>query len=199
MSINSVKNPVDLRIRRTQKLLWEALIALLADHKFEAISVTDICERATVHRATFYKHYEDKYDLLLKGMREIYDALAAEADLPPDAFELEGAPQVFVGFFEHVEKHQHFYHLMLCDEGISKFQNLLRTYLIELCEVHLQKAARSISTPAVPIPLLAQFCAGTVISTTTWWLENALPYPPRQMAYYVKRLLKDGCVLSADV
>jgi AcrR family transcriptional regulator len=197
--INSIKNPVDLRVRRTQKLLWEALIALLAEQKFETISVTDICERAMVHRTTFYKHYEDKYDLLLKGIREIYDVLAAEADLPPGAFELEDAPPVFVGFFEHVEKHQHFYRLMLCGDGISKFQSLLRTHLVEICEVQLQKAGRGLTTPAVPIPLLAQFCAGTVISTTTWWLENNLQYPPRQMAYYVKRLLKDGCVLSPDV
>lgn len=196
--MNRGNNSVDLRVRRTQKLLWEALMALLAEQEFEAISIKDICELAMVHRTTFYKHYEDKYDLLGKGMREIYEALAVEADVPPDAFLARDEPPVFVKFFEHVEKHQRFYSLMLCGDGMSKFQGLLRIYLAELCEIRLRKAARGMPATTVPIALLAQFCAGTVISATTWWLEHARPCSPRQMACYVKRLLQNGCVLEED-
>lgn len=77
---------VDLRVRRTHKLLWEALMAELSERPFEAITVKDICERAMVHRTTFYKHYEDKYALLERGMRQMYDALVAEeAHVPPSA------------------------------------------------------------------------------------------------------------------
>jgi AcrR family transcriptional regulator len=195
---NTLKDPADLRVRRTQKLLWEALMALLAERELEAISVKDICDRAMVHRTTFYKHYEDKYNLLMKGMREIYDTLAAEADLPPDAFSWSGTLPVFIGFFNHVEKHQHFYYLMLCGDGIGKFQSLLRSYLAELCLARLQKTARSHSESALPLPLLAQFCAGTVISVTTWWLENNRPYPPEQMAGYVQKLLQSGCTLKQE-
>lgn len=198
MSLNSANNSVDLRVRRTQKLLWDALMALLAEKAFESISVKDICDIAMVHRTTFYKHYEDKYDLLRKGMWEIYEALAAEADVPPDAFSREDAPLVFIGFFEHVEKHQRFYTLMLCGDGMSTFQSLLRKYFTELCEIRLHKAAQSLFAPVIPIPLLAQFCAGTVISATTWWLEHARPCSPRQMACYVKRLLQHGCVLAEE-
>ena len=198
MSINSLKVPevLDLRVRRTQKLLWEALMALLEEQDFETISVTDICERAMVHRTTFYKHYEDKYDLLLKGMRDIYTALVAEADRPLDVFNSEGAPQIFVDFFEHVESNRPFYHAMLCGDGVSKVQGLLRAHLVELCELQLRKATRGRAAPVVPIPLLAQFCAGTVISTTTWWLEHDLPCSVRQMACYVNRLLQHGCVFD---
>ncbi len=57
----------DLRVRRTHKLLWEALMAELSERAFEEITVTDICERAMVHRTTFYKHYADKYALLEQG------------------------------------------------------------------------------------------------------------------------------------
>lgn len=44
---------------------------LIADKKFERISVQEICDRAMVHRTTFYKHYEDKYDLLQRGTQEM--------------------------------------------------------------------------------------------------------------------------------
>ncbi len=60
----------DLRVRRTHKLLWEALMAELSERAFEEITVKEICERAMVHRTTFYKHYEDKYrvcELLLRA------------------------------------------------------------------------------------------------------------------------------------
>ncbi|MGH2509494.1 MAG: TetR-like C-terminal domain-containing protein, partial [Ktedonobacteraceae bacterium] len=71
----------------------------------------------------------------------------------------------------------------------------LRTYLAELCEIRLHKTVKNMPAPTVPTPLLAQFCAGTVISATTWWLEHALPCSSRQMACYVKRLLQHGCML----
>ena len=60
----------DLRIRRTYKLLSESLLDLLSENKFEDISVTDICEKAMIHRTTFYKHFEDKYQLLKFCVKE---------------------------------------------------------------------------------------------------------------------------------
>jgi AcrR family transcriptional regulator len=54
----------DPRIRRTRKLLQDALQILLHSKKFEEISVQDIAGAATVNRATFYDHYSDKYALL---------------------------------------------------------------------------------------------------------------------------------------
>src|SRR5580700_4896558 len=55
---------VDPRIRRTRLLLQQALGKLLESKEFDAISVQDITEAATVNRATFYDHYADKFALL---------------------------------------------------------------------------------------------------------------------------------------
>jgi AcrR family transcriptional regulator len=54
----------DPRIRRTRQLLQGALTTLLQSKNFEDISVQDITEAATVNRATFYDHYNDKFALL---------------------------------------------------------------------------------------------------------------------------------------
>ena len=54
----------DPRIRRTRKLLQGALGTLMQTKSFDEISVQDIAEMATVNRATFYDHYNDKFDLL---------------------------------------------------------------------------------------------------------------------------------------
>ncbi|WP_353065978.1 TetR/AcrR family transcriptional regulator [Tunturibacter psychrotolerans] len=55
---------VDPRILRTRKLLQQALVKLMEKKEFDAISVQDIAEEATINRATFYDHYTDKFALL---------------------------------------------------------------------------------------------------------------------------------------
>lgn len=62
---------LDLRIKRTQKAIKEALFALIEEKGFEHISVKDITDRAMISRNTFYLHYSDKYDLLNKICDEL--------------------------------------------------------------------------------------------------------------------------------
>jgi AcrR family transcriptional regulator len=54
----------DPRFKRTRSLILRAFGDLLAEKSFDAISVQDITEKAEINRATFYKHFVDKYALL---------------------------------------------------------------------------------------------------------------------------------------
>lgn len=71
---------VDPRVARTQKLIRDALRALLAEKSFESISVLDIAERATVNRATFYAHFMDKFALLDAIIRDDVAERLAQGD-----------------------------------------------------------------------------------------------------------------------
>lgn len=57
-------NPNDLRVIKTKRALSESLFNLLSEKLFSTITVNMICDKALVHRTTFYKHFYDKYDLL---------------------------------------------------------------------------------------------------------------------------------------
>jgi len=176
----------DLRVRRTRKLLWEALLAELSERAFEEITVKDICERAMVHRTTFYKHYEDKYALLEQGMRQMYDALVAEVvHAPPSAFSADHPPPYFVRVFEHVAEHQQFYKLMLCGEGIGRFQKLVKEYIAEQASAKVRELTPANQHFAVPPAMHVQFFAGAVLSLLAWWLENEMPLSPHHMAQYL--------------
>src|SRR5438046_8703795 len=59
---------IDRRIQRTQELLKTALMSLIQEKGFEALSVQDIIDRANVGRATFYAHFDNKEDLLASGI-----------------------------------------------------------------------------------------------------------------------------------
>jgi AcrR family transcriptional regulator len=71
---------VDPRVTRTRKLIRDALTTLIAEKSFEAITVQDIAERATINRATFYAHYTDKFALLDSLVREDFIARLAQGD-----------------------------------------------------------------------------------------------------------------------
>lgn len=61
-----MKNPKeDRRIRRTQRLLKESLVALMSKKAFKDITIKDITELADLNRGTFYLHYSDTYELLM--------------------------------------------------------------------------------------------------------------------------------------
>jgi AcrR family transcriptional regulator len=80
---------LDPRIKRTRQLLVTALMELMQEKSFQAITVQDIAERATVNRVTFYAHFEDKFALLeyLMGAafkERVLGRLPVDSELTPD-------------------------------------------------------------------------------------------------------------------
>jgi AcrR family transcriptional regulator len=55
---------LDPRVKRTRNLILGSFNGLLTEKSFDSISVQDVTEKAEINRATFYKHYVDKYALL---------------------------------------------------------------------------------------------------------------------------------------
>src|SRR5215216_5278082 len=138
--MKSSNDLLDLRVRRTYKFLWNALMSLMTERDFEAITVTDICQRAMVHRTTFYKHYEDKNGLLFHGIHDELNALVEAIDAAVNIpVVMEHAPDTqarLIAVFEHVLKHEGFYRLMLTGDGFSNFSTLLRKSLAQCLERH---------------------------------------------------------------
>ncbi len=75
---------IDPRVRRTRQMLQQALTELLKEKEFTEISVQDIAARADLNRATFYKRFQDKYDLLDSVIIERLRTMLAE-QLPEGA------------------------------------------------------------------------------------------------------------------
>jgi AcrR family transcriptional regulator len=72
----------DRRVQRTEQLLRTALVSLIEERGFEALTVQDIIDRANVGRATFYGHFDNKEDLLVSGfdgLRVVLKELQSQA------------------------------------------------------------------------------------------------------------------------
>src|SRR5258708_28345909 len=106
----------DLRVKRTHKVLQEALIELTVQKGFSAVAVSDITKYAGVNRGTFYRHYEDKFDLLNHYLRTVYELLHTMPDagllMSTDVSAKLAVPGL-VAIFEHIRANTRFYRMML--------------------------------------------------------------------------------------
>ena len=178
----------NLRIRRTQKLLRDALVELIEERGFEALTVSEITARALVSRAAFYRNYHDKYDLVEKIFAEAMGKLLnTVGDLGQ-----EHPAEIWVRFFEHIAEYERLYRALLGKNGSPWFVRKMRAALAGLINERGQlphgpiggdQPTHSFADAFVPDLVSALF-----VEAITWWLEQGRPYPPREIATRTARL-----------
>lgn len=178
---NSSPNAEDPRVKRTQRDLWEALRTLLAERSFEQISVTDICEGATINRTTFYKHFESKYELLSYGLKYDQETAHRKRRLVRSPEERE---EEIVQFLEEISSERHYYRHLLVDKEDQWLSTLLRRQTAEDIEARLANAQTHGRRFPIPLPVIAQFYAGARLALVIWWLENEGMVSPEELAHY---------------
>lgn len=62
---------VDARVKYTKMIIEKSFIELLKVKQLNKITVKEICDLADINRSTFYKHYEDVFDLFDKMKSEL--------------------------------------------------------------------------------------------------------------------------------
>ncbi|HEY3502363.1 MAG TPA: TetR/AcrR family transcriptional regulator [Actinocatenispora sp.] len=160
----------DLRVRRTRKLLRDALIELIEERGFDKVTVGAVTERAMVSRAAFYRGYRDKYQLV----EQVFDEAMAEL-LGSIRGDDERSPRDrWTGFFEHIDAYHRFYRAMLGRRGSPWFAERMRAALSAMVAEHL---AVPDATALVPTMLGAM-----LVQAITWWLEHDRPESPAVLA-----------------
>lgn len=191
----------DRRVARTVALLRDALMTLIQEKGYDAITVQDITDRANVARTTFYLHFKDKDELLFEGMRAIYDDLVerafrkvGSADETPDSHDpLAGFDIASPADFEHVAEHAAFYRVMLSERGSMAFTLRVMDYLARLCDQDfLSVAVARGAQPRIPVEIIAHIMAGAQIGVIRWWLENDQPHTPEAMGLMGRDLMVNG-------
>lgn len=57
-------NKRNTHAKRMRQLICDTMISLLEEKEFSKITVQDILNRAEIQRATFYRYYKDKYEVV---------------------------------------------------------------------------------------------------------------------------------------
>lgn len=177
----------DRRSQRTQRILHEALMDLMQEKRYDDITVQDIIDRANVGRSTFYAHYEDKEDLMTSGLMHLMQILSEMVAKPSETGEARLLPTQEL--FEHVQENQSLFRGMVRGRSLEIFFDKGQEYWSQKLTVDLQMRLPPGKQPAVPIPVLAQFVAGTFVTMLRWWLDSKMPYSPKQMDEMLKKLV----------
>ena len=88
---------MDKRIVNTKERITDRFMKLLKTTALDKITVTQICRRANINRATFYKYYDNPYNLLGKIESEYINL-----------FEMRRFSTGFVADFKHHCRHKRF-------------------------------------------------------------------------------------------
>jgi AcrR family transcriptional regulator len=168
----------DRRSQRTRRLLGEALVALLAEQRYDALTVQAIIVRANVGRTTFYTHFRDKDDLLLHELERMVHQLGRQAHGAGQAGPA-GLPSLLL--FRHVREFQSVYQALVWGRDSELIFKRIQLQVAGLIEPQLAARVRPDHPPAVPLPLLAHFVAGSFLTLLKWWMDDRLAYTPEQM------------------
>ena len=164
----------DLRITKTKAALTKAFFSMLNDMAFENITVNELCDRADVRRATFYKHFKDKGDFtayLIKDVRFRFEteqwnnqentALTAE-------YYLEYAKTIIHYIVEHESAIKKILESPLRHTFVNVFveENLKDTK--KRLELSASEGMRLVSSPGVVAGMLVSGTARCIVS----WFED---------------------------
>jgi AcrR family transcriptional regulator len=202
----NAKPKIDRRIQRTRLALRSALLELIKEKGFEAVSVEEITERANLGRATFYLHYKDKEDLLLDEFREIAsNRVQILSEIPvsiwksnKDSLELsDGRAPVMplLVVFEHAAQNAELYRILLRGDSSQRVAGQIREIIAESINAIIQTRIQSDPPPApmeVPVDLLAAYFSGALMGSLNWWLEQETFPEPEEMARMFQHLFFPG-------
>src|SRR5262245_60507318 len=163
---------VDRRVQRTRQLLHGAMMSLIQEKGYEALSVQDIIDRANVGRATFYAHFDNKEDLLASGIdglraslkerqRHALSSTGMEADEGLFAFSRE--------LFVHANEHRTVFRAMVGKRSGAVIQQLLQKMLVDLVRDEVKAVWAARKTESTPLEAVAQFIGGGLFGLLMWW------------------------------
>ena len=187
-------NKEDRRVRRTRKLLIQALTKLLSEKQISDITVKELAEAADVNRGTFYLYYRDIYDMLEKTENEMFAALneLLQAHQVEDVT-IQTQP-LLTDLFAFIREHQELCKVLLSPNGDMNFLHRLNLVLYEKVrkawELSGQKTNINIKEDEFDYhySFLVFGCAGLIRA----WVSRGCPEDNAQMAHIANQLILFG-------
>jgi AcrR family transcriptional regulator len=180
----------DRRVQRTQQLLQTALISLIQEKGFEALSVQDIIDRANVGRATFYAHFDNKEDLLVSRLDGLRTSLQARQRLALSQAS-HTDDRVFAysrEMFVHVNEHRAVFRSMVGKRSGAVIQQLFHKMLVDLVREDIKAMLPRSAGNATPIEAVVQLVAGGLFGLVLWWVDGRMQLSIEEVDALFRRL-----------
>jgi len=187
------KQRVDPRILRTRQLIKDALIDLLQEMELNKITVNRIAERATINRVTFYLHYDDIQDMLVKMAQEmaeevesILKSTTTSQNSPDDIGWLK-----LVTLLEYIAENGRFYKVVLGSRRTPIFTERLLTIITETITESIENNSL-LATKGIQRDIAIWHGSSALIGTISAWVRKDMPYTPQFLAKQLSLLFQSG-------
>lgn len=180
----------DRRVQRTQQLLRAALVSLIQEKGFEALTVQDIVDRANVGRATFYAHFDNKEDLLVSGFEDLRASLRQRQR---EALSRRGGVEdracaFSYEMFAHVNEYRDVFQAMVGKHSGAMVQHILHKMVVELVRDDMKAMAARSEAGSLPAETTVQFVAGGLFGLGMWWLKGKMRLSVEEINTLFRRL-----------
>lgn len=182
---------IDARTRYTKMMIRESFIQLLKEQPVSKITVTKICEMAEINRATFYKYYEDAFDLLQKLEQELLEEILNSLS----QFEQLSIRESFIQLLEHLKKRGEWFQIIGSSHGDPQFASRILSVCYENASFLIQKFFPHLT--GTQKKWLYYFLAHGYGGLLGCWLDNGLLEPTEEIARFAEELLLKVTALPA--
>lgn len=179
---------LDIRVQKTFARLSETFFDMMKEIPYDSITVLGVCEKAKVHRATFYKHFIDKQDFVNFCFEKKLETLHLECD----GILLGNTETARLEYIELCEKIVNFVYdnkKIIADLNMntpsSAFTTALTNSIADALEKRLARdeiaGAKLLSSPV----MLAHYYAGAIVEILKWWTIDGEQYTKDDIIKFV--------------
>ncbi|WP_345630588.1 TetR/AcrR family transcriptional regulator [Rugosimonospora acidiphila] len=180
----------DRRVRRTRRILREALVSLVLDKGYERITVQDVLDRADVGRSTFYAHFRDKEALLVSCFENLGEDLRREFDSMTPGGQIDVAGPA-AALFAHAHQHRDVYRVLCGRQGGNLVYRHLHQLVGELLRERMRRHLAA-TDDELPLDIVVEFHTSATLGVLTWWINHDFESGPAGLARVYRRLAATG-------
>ncbi len=174
--------PLDARVRKTRHKLLDALVTLVLERGYDAVTVRELTEHAGVGYATFFRHFSSKEALLKRLLDDTLEDLLGQ--LGPPEVPLEPR-ETGTRVFRHARDHADRYRVLLRTGEVTS----LLGRCTQLGAEALPKTFAPKPGSVVPFEVAAHHLVYSFVGLVAWYLDAGLPYSPERMGEILERLI----------
>ena len=185
----------DIRVKRTYEVLTNALFTLMKQKSFDDLSVLEICEAASVHRATFYKHFVDKYDFLNACINMKLSALVFdEIEKPYSPHTLKANCMLMIErVYKFIELNRDIF-VCICKDNCSlAFNNTLSDAISNFIAEQIRTMPDLKERLGNEVFMVSNFYAGAVVGLVKWWIKDENPCSVKKLLDYSEFHINEIC------
>jgi AcrR family transcriptional regulator len=177
---------IDRRVQRTRDLLRRALMQLIVEKGYDAITIQDITGRANLGRTTFYLHYQSKDDLLLDHHTELLELVKLEGWTREELLS-EAVADGLVAFLERVSAGRGIYMAINSAKDGELIRRRQQEQMVENLADSITHAFPD-RMPRMPLDVLCNYVVGAQLALIKWWMTQRNDYSAMHIAHMIQRL-----------